>query len=134
MMDSGAGFGLGDIWGNLPPEQRQKALSEVLRLGTLNQQNDTIEQQIKQAVQGQQTGGQRHYGAAGGAIGGIGEGLGAIANILAEKRAREQQATLLPQLQAGREKYAQSLLGGGAIPQGVFGDPNQNQSKLPGGY
>lgn len=110
---SDGGFDLSDVWKTLPPQEQQKALASVLKLGGLNKQSSDLDQQIQDAQAMQASAPQHHYGAIGGAIGGLGEALRGISGTLLERKLRGEQKPLQAQIEGGRGSLASALFSGG---------------------
>src|SRR5688572_15359038 len=91
-------------WDRMTPAQKQALLAEMTQLGSLNQETGILDQQIQQAVALRKPSGRQYYGAAAGAIGGIGEALQQVGSVVNENKLRAQQAALMPKLAEGRSK------------------------------
>lgn len=93
------------LMSSLPPE----ALQKMLGLGTVDDQQALLQQQMAMAEALRQPD-QRNYGSVGGNIGaGIGNALGAFAGGMQQRDLMGQQRGLIDQRQGGREAYAKAL-------------------------
>lgn len=126
----------GDLWATLPPQERQKYLSAVLKLDGLNRNRDSLNQDIQQ--NSQDVPHVHHTTALGAGIGALGEVLATIGMKRNDERLRKERTAEQAKIDAARSDYANGLLGAGTpkpvIPAQPFGDPSQNMSRLSGGY
>ncbi len=99
----------------LTPEQIQ----QLLQLGTMDEQDQAIMEQLRaaQALQQSQSGGHRTALAAG--IGGLGDAFRAFGGTMKERQARAQRSELLDKKRAGRELFAKLLFGPQGAPEGA---------------
>lgn len=84
-------------------------LDELMRLGTVDERQALLEQQMAQAQALRKPDGQQHYSALGGALGGLNSAINNIYGAYQQGQLSEQQMELMKQKDAGRVKYARAL-------------------------
>lgn len=85
-------------------------LDELMRLGTLDERNALLEQQIAQAQALRQPDNAQHYSALGGVLGGLNSAIGNIYGTYKTEKAAAEQQNLLKQKDAGRGLYVQEMM------------------------
>jgi hypothetical protein len=101
----------------LSPEQMQ----QLLRLGTLNRQDDIIQQEIERAMAQGQPSKAQHTTGIGALFGGMGDAVRGVGSELRQRDLRGQQQANLDQEEQARNLFAQLLRrqGGGTLDAGI---------------
>lgn len=100
------------LFDGLTPEQVQ----QILHLGTLNQQNGMIDDQVQQALAGAKPSGVQHTSPMGALFGGLGDAAREVGGAAKAHQLRGQQQQNLTDQEKARQLFAQLLRGGGEQP------------------
>jgi uncharacterized small protein (DUF1192 family) len=94
-----------ELLSQLPPE----ALQQLLGLGTLDERDALLQQQMQQAEALRRGSGKEYSTGAGAALGGLGDMVRAVRGRMMDKDATTKREELLGKKDAGRNAYVEAL-------------------------
>lgn len=101
----------------LTEEQAKALAARMARMAQLGEQNSVVEEQMAQALALREPSNRQYYGAAAGAVGGIGDALRQIQGVVKGNRAYDERARLSNELKGERTAYNEAATRAAAAGQ-----------------